>query len=208
VDRPQVSGAQPAEESDRAGRLKALAARLTLDRAVVLVGMPGAGKTTMGRRLAKLLDMPFVDADEEISRAAGGLSVSEIFSERGEDEFRRLERLVIARLLKDNPPHVLATGGGAFMNAETRAAMREGAITIWLRADFDLLLSRVKRKRKSRPLLDADPGGGLRRLMAERQPVYATADFTVESRNGPPAKTVEAMLQALRTRIVTEGAVS
>jgi shikimate kinase len=181
--------------------LKALAERWPVDRSIVLVGMPGSGKTTMGRRLAKTLAIPFIDADEEIMRAAGGLSVSDIFAERGEAEFRRMERSVIARLLKTEPPHVLSTGGGAFMSADTRAVIAETAVSIWLRADFDLLLGRVKRKAKSRPLLSADPGGALRRLMDEREPTYAAADLTVDSRNGPPTYTVELMLEALVARL-------
>lgn len=197
MDRPQVSGAQPEADAERAGRLQALTARLEVDRTIALVGMPGAGKTTMGRRLAKALNFEFRDADEEIQAAAGGLTVAEIFAERGEAEFRRMERSVIARLLKSNPPHILATGGGAFMNAETRALMAESAVTIWLRAEFDVLLARVKRKGRARPLLDGDPAGALTRLLAERQPVYATANIIVDSRAAPAAQTVESMLAAL-----------
>jgi shikimate kinase len=207
VDPPELSDARTGPESERAAdRLRALAARLRVDRAIVLVGMPGSGKTTMGRRLSKVLGFNFLDADEEIQRCAGGLTVSEIFAQRGEAEFRRLERSVIARLIKTEPPHVLATGGGAFMNAETRDLLRERAVSIWMRAGFDLLLARVLRKRGSRPLLNEDPEGALTRLLGEREPIYAEADFTVDSRNGPPSHTIELMLEALSTRFGVEEA--
>jgi shikimate kinase len=183
-----------------------LAEGLRVDRPIMLVGMPGSGKTTMGRRLAKVLSLGFLDADEEIQRCAGGLTVSEIFAQRGEAEFRRLERSVIARLLKTEPPHVLATGGGAFMNEETRALSREVAVSVWMRAGFDLLIGRVLRKRSSRPLLSEDPEGALQRLLAEREPIYAQADLVVDSRNGPPSHTIEMMLEALRARFGIEKA--
>jgi shikimate kinase len=166
-----------------------------LSRTVVLVGLMGAGKTTIGRRLAARLDMRFADADEEIERAAG-LSVKDIFAKLGEDEFRAGERRVIARLLAE-PPLILATGGGAFMDTETRAEIKRNAISIWLKADLDVLEKRTSR-RNTRPLL---AGGNARetleRLMTERYPVYAEADITVEAREQPQGHTVQAIANAL-----------
>jgi len=164
-------------------------------RAVVLVGLMGVGKTTVGRRLAKALQLPFKDADAEIE-AAAGRSVSDIFSERGEAEFRAGEQRVIARLLS-GPPLVLATGGGAFLNAETRALVRQLAVSIWLRADLDVLVRRVNR-RDTRPLLRGrDPREVLQRLMLERDPVYAEADLVVETSETPHDAAVAAILAAL-----------
>ncbi|MGE0044536.1 MAG: shikimate kinase [Hyphomonadaceae bacterium] len=158
----------------------------------------GAGKTTVGRRLAAALGLLFRDADSEIERAAG-LSVQEIFERHGEPEFRRGERSVIKRLL-DDPPHVLATGGGAFMDAETRALMRERAISVWLRADLETLTRRVE-KRDHRPLLKADePRAVMARLMETRYPVYAEAELVVDSSSGPHAATAAAVIAALRAR--------
>ena len=166
-----------------------------IDCSIVFVGLMGAGKSAIGRRLANRLGMPFVDADTEIERAAG-CSITDIFELHGEAAFRDGERRVIARLLT-RPPHVLATGGGAFMDPETRAAIRESGISVWLRADLDLLVSRVSR-RNNRPLLaGGDPRGILQRLMAERHPIYAQADIVVESRDGPHEQTVESVLGAL-----------
>lgn len=177
---------------------QALAAGLVVDRPIVLVGLMGAGKTTIGRRLAAVLNLPFVDADEEIE-AAAGLSVSEIFARHGEPEFRRGERRVIERLLL-GPPHVLATGGGAFMDPETRALVRARAVSVWLRADIDVLMRRVE-KRDTRPLLrGGDPRAVMERLMAERHPVYAEADVTVDSNNQPHGAAVAQVLQALAQR--------
>jgi shikimate kinase len=151
-------------------------------RSIVLVGLMGAGKTTIGRRLAHYLAVPFVDADAEIERAAGK-SIPEIFADHGEAEFRHGERRVIARLLQSGP-QVLATGGGAYMNEETRRNIRQSAIAVWLRADLDLLLERV-RKRTDRPLLNtSDPAAVMRRLMEVRDPMYAQADVVVDSRKG------------------------
>ena len=156
----------------------------------------GVGKTTVGRRLAKALGLPFKDADAEIEVAAGR-SVSDIFAERGEGEFRSGERRVIARLLK-GPPLVLATGGGAFLNPETRRTIKEKAISIWLKADLDVLVRRVKR-RDTRPLLrDADPREVLERLAAERYPIYAEADLTVETSESPHDSAVASILDALK----------
>lgn len=184
--------------ADATGDLQALAASVAVDRPIVLVGLMGAGKTTVGRRLAALLNLPFVDADEEIERAAG-LPVSEIFARLGEPEFRRGERRVIERLLHD-PPHVLATGGGAFVDPHTRALVRERAVSVWLRADIEVLLRRVE-KRDSRPLLrNGDPRAVLERLMRERYPLYAEADLTVDSNNAPHASAVGQVLAALAAR--------
>ena len=155
----------------------------------------GAGKSAIGRRLAARLGMPFVDADAEIERAAG-CSIPDIFELHGEAAFRDGERRVIARLLA-RPPHVLATGGGAFMDPETRAAIRASAISVWLRADLDLLVSRVSR-RSNRPLLaGGEPREILQQLMVERHPVYAKADIVVESMDGPHEETVQTVLSAL-----------
>ena len=152
-------------------------------RSIVLVGMMGAGKSTIGRRLSARLRLPFLDADTEIE-AAAGMSIPDIFETHGEPHFRDGEARVIARLL-DGGPAVLATGGGAFMNADTRAAVAEKGISVWLEADVDLLFARVRR-RSNRPLLEnPDPEGTLRRLVAERHPVYALADIIVQSRDVP-----------------------
>ncbi len=162
---------------------------------VALVGLMGAGKTSIGRRLAQRLGLPFIDADAEIE-AAAGQSVEEIFLRHGEAAFRDGERRVIARLL-DTPAHVLATGGGAFMDPSTRALLRDRAVTVWLRADLELMLARVAR-RGNRPLLKGgDPRAVLETLIAERYPVYAEADITVDSVDGPPETTVERVLAAL-----------
>ena len=170
-----------------------------IDCSIILVGLMGAGKSAIGRRLASRLGMSFVDADDEIERAAG-CSISDIFELHGEAAFRDGERRVIARLLA-RPPHVLATGGGAFMDPETRATIRECGISVWLRADLDLLVSRVSR-RNDRPLLaGGDPHAILRRLMDERHPIYAEADVVVESRDGPHEQTVEAVLGALGVHV-------
>ena len=166
---------------------------------IVLVGLMGAGKSAIGRRLASRLGMPFVDADTEIERAAG-CSISDIFELHGEAAFRDGERRVIARLLA-RPAHVLATGGGAFMDAGTRAAIRESGISVWLRADLDLLVSRVSR-RSNRPLLaGGDPRTILQRLMDERHPTYAEADVVVDSMDGPHEQTVEAVLSAVGAHV-------
>ena len=164
-------------------------------RTVVLVGLMGAGKSCIGKRLAQRLGLPFIDADQAIEQAAG-CSITEIFERHGEANFRDGERRVIARLL-EGPPHVLATGGGAFMDPRTRALVREKAISIWLRADIDLLMRRVSR-RSDRPLLQvAEPRQKLAELMAERYPVYGEADVTVDSTDGPPEATLERVVQSL-----------
>lgn len=154
-----------------------------LDRTVVLVGLMGVGKSAIGRRLAKKLALPFVDADVEIEAAAGS-SIVDYFEAYGEAAFRDGERKVIARLL-EGEPHVLATGGGAFMDVETRALIKEKGISIWLNADLDTLVERVSR-RNTRPLLrNGDPHKILEELMAIRNPIYAEADIAVESDNQP-----------------------
>jgi shikimate kinase len=150
-------------------------------RTIVMVGMMGAGKSSVGRRLAARLGLPFVDADTEIEQAANA-TISEIFETHGEAYFRDGERRVIQRLLDGNPK-VLATGGGAFINPETRAAIRAAGVSIWLKVDRELILHRVKR-RSNRPLLKtADPGAVIDRLLQERNPIYAEADIHVQSRD-------------------------
>lgn len=162
---------------------------------IALVGLMGAGKTAVGRRLAQRLGLDFADADAEIEKAADA-TIAEIFAGDGEPFFRAREREVIKRLL-GNPVHVLATGGGAFMDPATRALLRERAITIWLRAGLDLMLARVMR-RNNRPLLqNDDPRAVLERLMAERYPVYVEADITVDSVDGPAEATLERVMTAL-----------
>lgn len=165
-------------------------------RAVVLVGMMGSGKSSVGRKLATRLGLPFIDADTEIETAAG-ITIPEIFAQHGEATFRSGERRVIARLLGENRALVLATGGGAYMNAETRACVASRGIAVWLRADHEVLMRRV-RKRANRPLLQtADPEGTLRALLAEREPFYALADMTIISRDEPHEVVVNAVLNGL-----------
>ncbi len=167
-----------------------------LPRTLVLVGLMGAGKSSIGRRLAQRLGVDFVDADSEIETAAGR-TIPEIFEELGEATFRDGERRVIRRLLDDRTPHVLATGGGAFMADDTRAVIRDKGLSLWLKADLDTLYERVAR-RSNRPLLKtADPKETLRGLMATRYPVYAEADIVVETRRVPIEATVEKVYQAL-----------
>lgn len=164
-------------------------------RTIVLVGLMGAGKTAIGRRLAARLGLPFVDADAEIELAAG-CSIPEFFARYGEDAFRDGERRVIARLLRD-PPHVLATGGGTFMDEETRNRIAESAVSVWLRADLDVLVSRCAR-RNNRPLLKrGDPRKILGDLIEERYPVYAEADVVVDSIDGPHETVVDEIVKLL-----------
>jgi shikimate kinase len=182
--------------SRRAIQFSGQAALSAPPRTLVLVGLMGAGKTNIGRRLAARLRLDFVDADAEIEAAAGE-SIEEIFRRHGEPSFRDGERRVIARLL-DGPVRVLATGGGAFMDPQTRARIRERGISIWLRADLDLLLARVAR-RDNRPLLKADaPRAVLAALIEKRHPIYAEADIVVDSVDGPPELTLTCVLDALR----------
>lgn len=165
-------------------------------RAIVLVGMMGSGKSSVGRRLAGRLGLPFVDADTEIETAAH-MTIPEIFAQRGEAEFREGERRVISRVLTTRAPLVLATGGGAFMNAETRARVKELGVSVWLKAEPDVLMRRV-RKRSNRPLLQtADPEATLRRMLTEREPVYALADITILSSDEPHEVVVGETIAAL-----------
>jgi shikimate kinase len=171
---------------------------LRLNRTVTLVGMMGAGKSSIGRRLATRLDVPFRDADTEIETAAG-CTISEIFDRFGEAAFRDGERRVIARLLTE-APHVLATGGGAFVDPQTREAIRETSLSIWIKAPLDILVQRVKR-RDTRPLLrHGDPRETLERLLKEREPTYAEADLTIESEDGPHAVAVDRVIAVLKER--------
>jgi shikimate kinase len=164
-------------------------------RSIVLIGMMGAGKSSVGRRLAARLGLAFIDADSEIE-AAAGMSIADIFAAHGEAYFRSGEARVIARLLEGGP-QVMATGGGAVMNADTRAAIRAKGVSIWLKAEYDVLLRRVKR-RTDRPMLKtADPAETLRRLLLERNPVYAQADVTLHSRDAPHEAIVNEAIAAL-----------
>ena len=168
-------------------------------RTIALVGLMGVGKTSVGRRLAKTLGLPFYDADEEIERAAQR-TVSEIFADLGEAQFRDGEHRVIARLLS-GPPHVLATGGGAFLNDKTRALMKERAVTVWLKTDLEVLAQRVAR-RDTRPLLRGkDPMEVLRVQAEARYPLYAEADVMVDCGDGSHQMAVTATLEALEARL-------
>ena len=168
-------------------------------RSVVLVGMMGAGKSTIGRRLAARLRLPFLDADIEIETAAG-MSIPDIFETRGEPDFRDGEARVIARLL-DHGPCVLATGGGAFMREETRKRIADKAVSIWLKADLDVIMKRVRR-RADRPLLQTeDPVATVACLLEVREPVYQGADLTILSRDVPHERIVDECMDALRTRL-------
>jgi shikimate kinase len=173
-------------------------------RSVVLVGMMGAGKSTIGRRLSARLRLPFLDADTEIE-AAAGMSIPDIFESHGEPHFRDGEARVIARLL-DGGPAVLATGGGAFMREDTRGRIRAKAVSIWLKADADIIMKRVKR-RADRPLLQtADPAATVGRLIEQREPVYQHADLTIWSRDVPHEKIVEECVDALHALLCGDGA--
>ncbi len=165
-------------------------------RSIVLVGMMGAGKSSIGRRLAARLEVPFVDADTEIEKAAG-MSIADIFGRHGEADFRSGEARVIARLL-DGGPKVLATGGGAVMNAETRAAIKAKGVSIWLSGELDVLMRRISKRKNDRPMLQtADPAARLRELLAEREPFYALSDLTVQSREVPHEAIVTEIMLAL-----------
>ena len=169
-------------------------------RSIVLVGMMGAGKSTIGRRLSARLRLPFVDADSEIELAHAGMTIPEIFASYGEPYFRDGEARVIARLL-DSGPAVLATGGGAYMREDTRHRIAGKAVSIWLKADAEIIMKRVKR-RADRPLLQtADPAATISRLMQEREPVYQYADLTICSRDVPHEKIVDECIAALHTRL-------
>ena len=165
-------------------------------RPIALVGMPGSGKSSIGRRLAPRLGLPFVDADAAIEEAAGGMSIAELFAKHGEAEFRALEARVIARLLEEGPS-VIATGGGALLNEGTRALVRNRAVSVWLKADIPVLMRRVRRK-SDRPLLQGkDPETTLRKLLVEREPLYAEARIIVTSREGPHEVIVDLIMDAL-----------
>jgi shikimate kinase len=165
-------------------------------RSIVLVGMMGVGKSSIGRRLAARLGVSFVDADTEIEKAAG-MNIADIFARHGEAYFRSGEARVIARLL-DSGPQVLASGGGAVMNADTRAAIKTKGVSIWLRAEIDVLMRRVAKRKAERPMLHTDdPSETLRQLLIAREPVYAMADLTVQSHEGPHDAIVAEIMQAL-----------
>jgi shikimate kinase len=183
-----------ASENPEADILAALGTRL-----IVLVGMMGAGKSTIGRRLAARLGLPFMDADAEIE-AAAGMTIPEIFEMHGEPHFRDGEARVIARLLESGPA-VLATGGGSFMREETRRRIGDKAVSVWLKADAEIIMRRVRR-RADRPLLQtADPAATVGRLMSEREPVYQHADLTIFSRDVPHERIVDECVDALHMRL-------
>ena len=186
---------------------------MTLKRTVALVGMMGAGKTSIGKRLAARLNVPFADADHEIE-AAAGMTVSEIFAKYGEPYFRDGERRVIARLLSE-APHVLATGGGAYMDDITRATMKASTFTIWLKAPVEILIGRVKKRQgtdknadgqgQTRPLLaNDDLRGTLERLLAQREPIYAQADMVLVSADEPHIVLLDKIVAALATHGICE----
>jgi shikimate kinase len=176
-------------------QVAAPASEFGLARTIVLIGLMGAGKSKIGRRLAARLQLPFFDSDHEIETAAGE-SIEEIFSRHGEAAFRDGERRVIARLLRQ-PIHVLATGGGAFMDPQTRAVIAHRGVSVWLRADIEVLLARVSR-RNNRPLLqERDPRAVLSELIERRSPIYAQADMTIDSGEGPPDATATRVVAGL-----------
>ncbi len=188
-----ASGAiqKAAESGPEAAIVRALGRR-----SIVLVGMMGAGKSSVGRRLATRLGIAFVDADTEIEKAAG-MSIADIFARHGEADFRSGEARVIARLL-DGGPQVLATGGGAVMNADTRTAIKAKGVSIWLSAEFDVLMRRINKRKNDRPMLQtADPAATLRELLVAREPVYAKAELTVQSREVPHDAIVSEIMTAL-----------
>jgi shikimate kinase len=170
-------------------------------RSIVLVGMMGAGKSSIGRRLAQRLHVRFVDADAEIEAGHAGMTIPEIFATYGEPYFRSGEVRVIARLL-DEGPQVLATGGGAYMNAATRAAIAQKGTSVWLKADFEVLMKRVKRRSTAdRPMLQGDVAQRIQHLMDERYPIYAEADLTVLSREVAHETIVNEIIAALAERL-------
>jgi shikimate kinase len=170
-----------------------------LSQTVALVGLMGAGKSAVGRRLARALRAPFADADDLIV-AAAGMSIPDLFDTYGEAAFRDLERRVIARVL-EGPPGVLALGGGAFIDPATRARLKAAALTIWLRADLDTLVARTARKRGTRPLLmQGDPREILARLMEQRYPIYAEADHVIDTADQAPEAIVTQLMELLREK--------
>jgi shikimate kinase len=193
-----MSETLPASASDASPNGAALVAALGR-RSIVLVGMMGAGKSSIGRRLAARLAIPFVDADAEIELAAD-MTIAEIFAVHGEPYFRAGEARVIARLL-ERGPQVLATGGGAFMNAQTRASLKDKAVSVWLKADLDVLTKRLRR-RNDRPLLKTeDPVATLTNLLQVRAPIYATADVTVLSRDVTHEVIVDEIIAAVGAKL-------
>ncbi|HEY1979433.1 MAG TPA: shikimate kinase [Xanthobacteraceae bacterium] len=187
---------------ETAGSSSAIVARLG-PRSIVLVGMMGVGKSSIGRRLGARLGVPFVDADSEIEAAAGGMAIADIFARHGEAAFRTLEARVIARLLEGGP-QVLATGGGAVMNDSTRAAIKAKGVSIWLSADVDVLMRRISKRKHERPMLHTDdPTATLRQLLADRTPAYAQADLTVQSREVPHEAIVSEIITALDVFLAT-----
>lgn len=186
-----------AAQNDLHAAPSAAAIRAALNgRSIVLVGMMGVGKSSIGRRLAARLGIPFMDADAEIEKAAG-MSISDIFARHGEADFRSGEARVIARLLEAGP-QVLAAGGGAFMNESTRAAIKSKAVSIWLAAEFDVLVRRIAKRKNDRPMLQTeDPAETLRQLLKVREPIYALADLTMQSREGPHEAVVGDLVAAL-----------
>jgi shikimate kinase len=193
---PAGAGGAPPPEAAPGDRTAAVREHLG-DRLIVLVGLMASGKTSVGRILAQRLVLPFVDADHEIE-AAARMTIPEIFGRHGEDFFRSGERRVIARLLRDGP-RVLATGGGAFMNAETRENIRARGVSVWLKADIETLMRRARR-RSNRPLLQTtNPEATMRALMEARYPIYAGADVVVHSIDGPHDATADAVIAALNT---------
>jgi shikimate kinase len=200
IEMPETASAADASASQEAEITAALGRR-----SVVLVGMMGAGKSTIGRRLSARLRLPFLDADTEIELAHAGMTIPEIFAAHGEPYFRNGEARVIARLL-DGGSAVLATGGGALLREETRSHVRGKAVSIWLKADADTIMRRVKR-RANRPLLQtADPAATVGRLIEEREPVYRQADLTIWSRDVPHEKIVDECIAALHTFLCSNGA--
>jgi len=192
----ESAGIDAAEATPNAAESGADARSVTLAGPLVLVGLMGAGKSSIGRRLAQRLGVPFADADAEIEKAAGR-TIPEIFEAFGEAEFRNGERRVIRRLIETGGPRVLATGGGAFMADDTRALIKERATALWLKADFETLFERVSR-RSNRPLLKtSDPQATLRDLMTKRYPIYAEADIVVETRRVPIEETVDKVYHAV-----------
>jgi shikimate kinase len=195
-------------QNDANGTL-AEAIHAALDRrSIVLIGMMGVGKSSIGRRLATRLAIPFIDADTEIEKAAG-MSISDIFARHGEPDFRSGEARVIARLLESGP-QVLATGGGAFMNEGTRAAVKAKGVSIWLSAAYEVLLRRISKRKNERPMLQTDnPDETLRHLLEVREPTYALADLTVQSREGPHdaivAEIVTVLAAYLHVAVSSEG---
>jgi shikimate kinase len=176
---------------------------IMLPKTLVLVGLMGAGKSAVGRRVAAKLEIPLIDADSEIEAAAGS-SIEEIFEKHGESAFRDGERRVVARILETQPVHVLATGGGAFLDPSTRALIKERAISVWLRAELDVLFERVSR-RSHRPLLKTtDPRTKLAELMEERYPIYAQADIIVDSGDGPIGIMVDRVIEAVAAYLAKE----